>query len=475
MGKTRLLTDFARAQGLDEQRVLLVSARPGDERVPCALLSRWLRAILAALQGVDLPPGVKRELCRLLPELGDAEPVAGDLQKARFVNALDVLLAAVATHGLSGMVLDDMHFADSAGLEMALHLNAVPGLSWLVAGRGAELPAQAQAFITERGDALQAETLTLGPLTQPQVHEFVASLDLPEFDRPDLAQALFRRSGGSPLFLIETLKALWTQREPAGAALALRAAIARAELQLYRADPKSLDASLDGYELACQTGRTDLMVRFALPMAGQLGEARRADEAVSLLLPMREWTHTHLNEARRCQFENALALALDQANRLDEALAGHVRAAGAALAQGARAAASGDGHGAVAGACAPQLLPARAVERGLARVPRAGPAWRRQHGPASGAAVDRAGGWHAGARAVSRELSAAHPDPSRPDAARLAQWRGDLTLPLMYISATASVARQAPASMGSDDAAARYVHACGPLRRRRCSTCWCVK
>lgn len=522
MGKTRLLTDFARAQGLDEQRVLLVTARPGDERVPYAVLSRWLRVILAAQPGIELPPGVKRELCRLLPELGDAEPLAGDLQKARFVNSLDVLLAAAAAQGLAGMVLDDLHFADGASLEMALHLTAVPGLRWLVAGRCAELSAQAQAFITELGDALHAETLTLGPLTEPQVREFVASLDLPELDQPDLAQALFRRSGGSPLFLIETLKALWTQREPAGAALALRAlppsgglsqlierrlvrlsaeavrlarcaavagqdfsadlathvmgvlpldlsdawaelqaaqvlrddgfahdlvyeaalasvpqpiarqlhrniaaflerhgappareaahweqaaawpeagaawlraaewsrrqvrpveqaqqlesaaacfgqagrlndrfeallqrlsalgqlnlgerlleavaeaeaaattqdqqlraAIARAELQLYRADPKSLDASLEGYELARQAGRTDLMVRFALPMAGLLGEARRADEAVTLLLPMREWTHTHLNEARRCQFENALALALDQANRLDEAL-----------------------------------------------------------------------------------------------------------------------------------------------------------
>src|SRR5882672_7907434 len=80
IGKTRLLTDFASAQ----QAVLITGARPGDARVPYALLARLLRAALQ-WQTLAFEPWVRHELARLLPELGAApsdrlEPVR--LQRA---------------------------------------------------------------------------------------------------------------------------------------------------------------------------------------------------------------------------------------------------------------------------------------------------------------------------------------------------------------------------------------------------------
>ncbi|MGE5338384.1 MAG: BTAD domain-containing putative transcriptional regulator, partial [Gemmatimonadota bacterium] len=65
IGKTRLLTDFASTR----RSVIAVGARPGDARVPYALLARWLRACVAQFA----PPAetwVIGELARIAPELG---------------------------------------------------------------------------------------------------------------------------------------------------------------------------------------------------------------------------------------------------------------------------------------------------------------------------------------------------------------------------------------------------------------------
>jgi DNA-binding SARP family transcriptional activator len=70
MGKTRLVSDFARARGA----VAVVAARPGDERVVYALATRLLRQLpREALTTLNGP--VRRELARLLPELGEAAPI----------------------------------------------------------------------------------------------------------------------------------------------------------------------------------------------------------------------------------------------------------------------------------------------------------------------------------------------------------------------------------------------------------------
>src|SRR5205085_3252589 len=73
MGKTRLLTDFVRAMGADGRRLLIVSARPGDERMPRALLSRLLRGVLARRRA-PIAPGLRQELAGLLPEIGEVRP-----------------------------------------------------------------------------------------------------------------------------------------------------------------------------------------------------------------------------------------------------------------------------------------------------------------------------------------------------------------------------------------------------------------
>jgi DNA-binding SARP family transcriptional activator len=203
MGKTRLLADFARHRG-----VPLVAARPGDERVPYALLARLLRAVIApGGAAVPLPDTARRELARLLPELGGAPPEA--LNEMRLRQAVAMTLAAKGETVLAGLVLDDLHFADAASLELLPGL-ASPDLRWAMAVRGAEIPAALAGWRrAESGTALVE--VPLPPLDETDIRQLLEALALEGFDAAALAGPLARHSGGNPYFVLETLAAMVSQ------------------------------------------------------------------------------------------------------------------------------------------------------------------------------------------------------------------------------------------------------------------------
>lgn len=205
MGKSRLLGDFARSRGIP-----VISARPGDERVPYALLARLLRATLGPLAGsASGAPGdaqLRAELARVLPELGSA-PV-GAMNEARFRQAVLQALGARRAAGLEGLALDDLHFADAASVELLPSLAAELRLTLAV--RGAETPAALGAWQGEEGGAALVE-VTLPPLTEADVRQLLVSLALDGIDPERLAAPLAQHTGGNPYFVLETLGALVAQ------------------------------------------------------------------------------------------------------------------------------------------------------------------------------------------------------------------------------------------------------------------------
>jgi DNA-binding SARP family transcriptional activator len=227
MGKTRLIDDLLRAHACAPGQVLQASARPGDERVPYALLGRLLRSLLATRKEA-LAEGVQTELARLLPELPQRTLAPthvsrnDDRARARFIGALESTLRDAVAAGLQAVALDDLHYADTASLEMTQHLAGVPGLRWLAAFRNAEIGPAAQALVATLTTRLRAEPVVLAPLTSAQVAELLDSLGLVSLGALDalhivdgtaLADALHQRTGGNPLFLLETLKAFLLQHE----------------------------------------------------------------------------------------------------------------------------------------------------------------------------------------------------------------------------------------------------------------------
>ncbi len=216
IGKSRLLRHV-----LPAGRAVQVAARPGDAGVPLATLARLVRAVTADAPLRPLPPAVRRELARALPEWAEV-PTAGEGERLLLHRALRRLLAAAP--GLAAVAVDDLHFADAASLEL---LGAVldaddpdvaddgggPGSPaapcWLLAYRPAEAGSALAALQQSLAEQARLARVAVQPLDLAALAELVDSLGIPGLDGARLAPGLLERSGGNPLFALETLKQAW--------------------------------------------------------------------------------------------------------------------------------------------------------------------------------------------------------------------------------------------------------------------------
>ena len=212
MGKSRLL------QSLAAQRsgVLHSSGRPGDALVPYATLARALRQLLDH-DPAAADPALHRALAPLLPELADAGGASAAALQQPLAQPVMALLQRC--RGVDTLALDDLHFADDASLELLQVLWSAPREAradslphWCLGLRPAAPGTRLYQLLHTLATAGPHTRLTLQPLTPPQMAEFVASLALPALGDAAvaaLATTLCQRTGGNPLFALETLKLAW--------------------------------------------------------------------------------------------------------------------------------------------------------------------------------------------------------------------------------------------------------------------------
>ncbi|HET7791738.1 MAG TPA: AAA family ATPase [Rhizobacter sp.] len=211
MGKTRLLQSF-----IDEHpQVVRVAGRPGDAGVPFATLARLLRAVASradsqALALLDAP--VRSEIARVLPEFEVGGQRAGEGQRLVLQQAVCRFLGA--HDSLAGLVVDDLHFADEASLEMigALIDDERSALRWALAYRPAEVGSPVQALHDGLVEQARFVPVPVTPLDEAGLAALVDSLALPGVSGAALAPGLLQRTGGNPLFVLETLKQAWVER-----------------------------------------------------------------------------------------------------------------------------------------------------------------------------------------------------------------------------------------------------------------------
>lgn len=223
MGKSRLLQSLA----AESPRLLHASGRPGDALVPYATLTRALRAVLeAAPEAADTPGSAL--LAPLLPELarsGRESAGAGTPAPTPLLRPVRTLLQRAAGVGLQprpaleGLLLDDLHFADTATLELLQGLLAAPrddpeGPLALRVVLGLRPPAPdsaLEALLSALTTAGPQVRLVLQPLPVEALAELVDALALPGLEGAAVAARLHARTGGNPLFALETLKLLWAE------------------------------------------------------------------------------------------------------------------------------------------------------------------------------------------------------------------------------------------------------------------------
>ncbi len=204
MGKSRLLAEFA----LDHPRAIVAQARPGDVGVPFATLARLLRTAMAG-RLPDASAAASTQPARVLPELVPAAGAGADGPPLRLQQAVEAALADARRDGVRGIVLDDVHFADEASLDV---LRAIVGggpagdLRWGFAQRQGDAGAGAIALRETLEDGLALSTVALAPLDEAAMAALVDSLGVPGLDGAAIAGRLVRHTGGNPMFALETLK-----------------------------------------------------------------------------------------------------------------------------------------------------------------------------------------------------------------------------------------------------------------------------
>ncbi|MFN0183735.1 MAG: ATP-binding protein [Aquabacterium sp.] len=302
MGKTRLM-DAAR-QGLPGTAVLAVAARPGDRGVPYALATRWLRE-LAARDAQPPDARTRSALALLLPEWGDAAVPRPTSQVTRLRAGAQRLLAGAQRHGLTVLMLDDLHYADSASIELLQGLTGGPACAWLLALRpGAGEPAL-QAWVGGLQQAATTFQLALGPLDAAGMMRLLESVGATPWASPEQAHRLIRHTGGNPLFVLETLKSL-PAGQPASMALPAAPTVVRlVQLRLARLSPPAVQVARCMAVLG-QDGTASLVARVLGQRPLQLADAWAELEAAQVVSGDR-FAHDLIAQAARDTLPQAIA------------------------------------------------------------------------------------------------------------------------------------------------------------------------
>ena len=217
MGKTRLLQDFVATQA----HAVYAQARPGDAAVPYGAMARLLRALLAAAPAA-LAHAPRQELALVAPEWGNAALTAvASKQAPRLQAAIEQVVADALAAGVDTLVVDDLHFADPASVEMLRALvdaDRLSGVRWAFAHRPISASDENGALLQALADSPRARWIVLAPLTDADLVELLDSLALPGIGAAEFAPMLAQHTGGNPLYVLETLREARLQPARAGAA-----------------------------------------------------------------------------------------------------------------------------------------------------------------------------------------------------------------------------------------------------------------
>jgi DNA-binding NarL/FixJ family response regulator len=205
IGKTRLIGEIvARAH---ERRYLVASGQAAEfeEEVPFGVVVDALDAYLGSQNRrrfAGMSEDQKGELAAVFPSLAElAEPRAEVLQHERYRahHAVRTLLELLAGERPCLLVLDDMHWADQASLELLSHLlRRRPEAPVLIvlAFRPPQAPERLRTPLERAERAGVAVRLDLGPLSRAEA-EGLLDPALGEIAR----DRLYSESGGNPFYL----------------------------------------------------------------------------------------------------------------------------------------------------------------------------------------------------------------------------------------------------------------------------------
>jgi DNA-binding CsgD family transcriptional regulator/tetratricopeptide (TPR) repeat protein len=226
VGKTRFAGEGMRLASADGVVSVWGACLPLAEKLPLLPVAEALGG-LARLNGGRLlegalevtPPYVRVEVARLLPEVGDARTVAdgGGALRDRLFTAVAELLRAVARGCPVCLVIEDVHWADSATLDFLTFLaraaHGIPVTVVVTCRSDEPLDTQVADWLARVRGGAGVEEIRLRPLSRDEMAEQAGAL---MGGRPAmrLADELYARAEGNPFFTEQLVAAAVS--EPAG-------------------------------------------------------------------------------------------------------------------------------------------------------------------------------------------------------------------------------------------------------------------
>ena len=220
VGKTRLLAEMvqdARWRGMD---VLWGRSMPsgGQPYGPLASALGEVVGLRARQLASRLEPMWAEVLAPLAPNIGTtgtpAPPVRRADEQARMREAITVAFRHLADIGPTLVVLEDVHWADDDTIQALTQIAgriADRRILFAVSYRHGEARERTEVWklLRELDRMMHCERLSLAAYSPAQTEELIRrSLVLPEVSR-EFSERLHRETGGIPLFIVETLRALY--------------------------------------------------------------------------------------------------------------------------------------------------------------------------------------------------------------------------------------------------------------------------
>jgi ATP/maltotriose-dependent transcriptional regulator MalT len=212
IGKTRLLSELA---GRADQRGCIVLSGSGSEfeqDLPFWVFVDALDEYVAGLEPrrlESLEDGVRGDLAGLLPSLSEYAgegPSAPQDQRYRAHRAVGELLQRLAATKPLVLVLDDVHWADSASIDLLGALLRRPPAAPVLLALGArprQMPERLTSALERANRAGGLTLLELGALKREEAAQLLG-----EGTSAAFADELYRQSGGNPFYLEELARSL---------------------------------------------------------------------------------------------------------------------------------------------------------------------------------------------------------------------------------------------------------------------------
>ncbi|MGH2587706.1 MAG: ATP-binding protein, partial [Dehalococcoidia bacterium] len=231
IGKTRLARELVEHVRQHGGRAIACQCYEGEVTLPYAPIIALLRAAQALPEAATRLTALKEhdlvEAARILPELSQIAPglpappaLDSPAARTRFFDGLIAVLTASLEGEAPGLVLiDDLHWADEASLDLITYLTRrlqSRPLCVVLTWRSEELPAghRLRRLLAERQREGGAEHLELRRLDPSAVQRLVASVVAGDADPSPLAERLFQETDGLPFFIAQYLAATVDHQRP---------------------------------------------------------------------------------------------------------------------------------------------------------------------------------------------------------------------------------------------------------------------